>query len=28
VWMDDKGEWYKQIVGSKERVYFNVDVLV
>ena len=23
VWMDDKGLWYKQIAGTKERVYFN-----
>jgi hypothetical protein len=23
VWMDDKGLWYKQMVGTKERIYFN-----
>jgi hypothetical protein len=28
VWMDSNGEWYKQTVGSKERVYFSVGVLV
>jgi hypothetical protein len=25
--MDDKGLWYKQMVGSKERVFFTPDVL-
>jgi len=24
VWMDDKGLWYKQMVGTKERIYFEV----
>jgi hypothetical protein len=28
VWMDDKGLWYKQMVGSKERVYFNNEIMV
>jgi hypothetical protein len=23
VWMDDKGLWYKQMVGSKERLYLE-----
>jgi hypothetical protein len=23
VWMDDKGLWYKQMVGTKERLYFD-----
>jgi integrase len=23
VWMDDKGLWYKQIAGTKERIYFE-----
>jgi hypothetical protein len=25
VWMDDKGLWYKQIVGTKERIYFTLE---
>ena len=24
VWMDSNGEWYKQMIGTKERVYFKV----
>jgi hypothetical protein len=23
IWMDDKGLWYKQMVGTKERIYYN-----
>ena len=23
VWIDDKGEWYKQMIGTKERVYYK-----
>jgi len=22
VWLDDSNRWYKQMVGSKERIYF------
>ena len=24
VWMDSNGEWYKQIAGTKERIYFEL----
>lgn len=27
-WLEDKGLWYKQNAGTKERVYFNIGVLV
>jgi hypothetical protein len=26
--LEDKGLWYKQNAGTKERVYFNIGVLV
>jgi hypothetical protein len=25
VWMDSEGKWYKQMVGEKKRVYFNLN---
>jgi hypothetical protein len=28
VWLDDKGLWYKQIVGTKERIYFEPILMV
>jgi hypothetical protein len=28
VWMDDKGLWYKQMVGSKERVFFTPNLIL
>jgi hypothetical protein len=28
VWMDGKGLWYKQTVGSKERVFFKPNLIL
>lgn len=25
VWMDDQGNWYKQMVGEKKRIYLNLN---
>jgi hypothetical protein len=28
VWMDNQGLWYKQIAGTKERIYYKPNIIL